>query len=47
VTVDCGFPLVVMITRRSLEELGLGVGDRVVASFKASAVHVIPRPAGG
>jgi molybdopterin-binding protein len=42
-----GFPLVVMITRRSLEELGLGVGDRVMASFKASAVHVIPRLAGG
>jgi tungstate transport system ATP-binding protein len=46
VTVDCGFPLVAMVTRRSLEELGLGVGDRVVASFKASAVHLIPRPAG-
>ena len=43
VTVDCGFPLVAVITRQSLEELGLGVGVRVVASFKASAVHLIPR----
>jgi molybdopterin-binding protein len=43
VTVDCGFPLVAVITNRSLEELGLAVGQDVVASFKASAVHVIPR----
>jgi molybdopterin-binding protein len=46
VTVDCGFPLVAVVTRQSLEELGLGVGARVVASFKASAVHLIPRPGG-
>ena len=44
VTVDCGFPLVAVVTRRSLEELGLVVGTQVVASFKASAVHLIPRP---
>jgi tungstate transport system ATP-binding protein len=47
VTVDCGFPLVVVITRQSLEELGLEVGTRVVASFKASAVHLIPRSGSG
>jgi tungstate transport system ATP-binding protein len=47
VTVDCGFPLVAVVTRQSVEELGLVVGTRVVASFKASAVHLIPRPTGG
>jgi tungstate transport system ATP-binding protein len=46
-TVDCGFPLVVMITKRSLEDLGLEVGSEVVASFKATAVHLIPRPGQG
>ena len=46
VTVDCGFPLLAAITRQSLEELGLGVGVRVVASFKATAIHLIPRSGG-
>ncbi len=43
VEVDCGFPLVAKITRRSLEDLGLVVGSPVGASFKATAVHLIPR----
>ena len=43
VVVDCGFPLVALITKQSLEDLGLRVGDEAVASFKASAVHLIPR----
>ncbi|MDO8491553.1 MAG: ABC transporter ATP-binding protein [Dehalococcoidia bacterium] len=43
VTLDCGFPLVALITRRSWEELGLEVGREVTASFKASSVHLIPR----
>jgi molybdopterin-binding protein len=43
VTVDCGFPLVSVITRQSQEELGLEVGAPVVATFKASAVHLISR----
>jgi len=43
VAVDCGFPLVALITKQSLEDLQLRVGDEVVASFKASAVHLIPR----
>jgi molybdopterin-binding protein len=43
VVLDCGFTLVALITKRSLEEMSLGVGDEVVASFKATAVHVIPR----
>ncbi len=43
VEADCGFPLVASITRRSLEELGIAVGTPVTASFKATAVHLIPR----
>lgn len=37
---DCGFPLVSLVTKKSTEELGLEVGKTVVASFKATAVHV-------
>jgi len=43
VVMDCGFPLVALITRASTEELQLAVGQSVVAAFKASAVHLIPR----
>jgi tungstate transport system ATP-binding protein len=43
VTLDCGFPLVVLVTRSSMEEMPLKIGQWVQASFKASAVHVIPR----
>lgn len=43
VTVDCGFPLVALITKRSWEELGLELGQRVIASFKASSLHPVPR----
>jgi len=46
VEIDCGFPLVSLITRRSAEELGLGEGSQVYASFKATGVHII-RQAGG
>ena len=43
VVVDCGFLLVALITRASKEEMGLFEGQRVIASFKASAVHLIER----
>lgn len=43
VKVDCGFPLVALVTRNSLQELGFNVGNKIEASFKASAVHMIPR----
>ena len=45
VEMDAGFPLVALITKQSLEELSLEAGSRVVASFKATAVHLIPRHA--
>jgi tungstate transport system ATP-binding protein len=43
VTLNCGFNLAAVITRRSWEELGLEIGQEVVAAFKASSVHLIPR----
>jgi tungstate transport system ATP-binding protein len=43
VTVDCGFPLVSFITRRSAEELALTEGQLIQASFKATAIHLIRR----
>jgi tungstate transport system ATP-binding protein len=43
VLVDCGFPLVALVTRASARELDLREGKPVTAAFKASAVHVITR----
>jgi len=43
VEVDCGFRVVAYITRLSTDELGLEPGVPVVASFKASAAHLIER----
>jgi molybdopterin-binding protein len=41
VSLDCGFPLLALITGMSAEELKLEVGKTVYASFKATAIHVI------
>ena len=43
VSVDCGFPLVSLVTSQSVENLALSQGTAVLASFKASAIHVIRR----
>ena len=43
VEVDCGVVLTARVTRRSLDELGIAEGAEVVASFKATAVHLIPK----
>ncbi len=43
VIVDCGFPLVSLVTRASARQMGLVEGQSVTATFKASAVHLIPR----
>jgi tungstate transport system ATP-binding protein len=42
-TLDCGFPLVAYITITSCEDLGIIQGVTVLASFKATSVHVIHR----
>jgi len=43
VEIDCGFPLVALITRRSAGELDLNKGTEVYVSFKATAAHIIKR----
>ncbi|MDP2719238.1 MAG: ABC transporter ATP-binding protein [Dehalococcoidia bacterium] len=43
VELDCGFPMIALITRRSAEELNLQKGQNVYASFKATQVHIIKR----
>jgi tungstate transport system ATP-binding protein len=42
VVVDCGFPMRVLITRSSAQEMELEPGKKVVLTFKASVVHLIP-----
>jgi tungstate transport system ATP-binding protein len=41
VTIDCGFPLVALVTQRSAEELGFAPGRPVLAHFKATAPHLL------
>jgi tungstate transport system ATP-binding protein len=43
VEIDCGFPLLGVVTKRSAEELDLNVGKTIHASFKATAIHTIKR----
>jgi molybdopterin-binding protein len=43
VEVNAGLVLVALITKQSLEDLALAPGSEVVATFKASAVHLIRR----
>lgn len=42
ILLDAGFPLTALLTRESCRDLHLAPGTRVYATFKASAVHVIP-----
>jgi len=41
VTVDCGFPLVALMTRRTIEDMRLEDGASVTAHFKSTAPHVL------
>lgn len=41
VTIDCGFPIMSLVTIRSAEDLQLSEGREVWASFKATAIHVL------
>ncbi len=41
VVVECGIPLVALVTHRSVDELGLREGAPVIATFKATAPHLI------
>jgi molybdate transport system ATP-binding protein len=39
---DCGFPLVALVTRQSAEELRLAPGASIAALVKAPAVRLVP-----
>jgi len=43
VEIDCGFPMVALVTIRSAGEMGLKKGTQVYATFKAVSIHVIRR----
>ena len=43
VTIDCGFPLVAVVTHQACEELALREGEPVMAAIKAAAIHLIAR----
>ncbi len=43
VEIDCGFPLVALVTRPSFRELGIEPGRPLRATFKATAAHLIRR----
>ena len=38
VTLDAGFPLAALVTRRTVEELGIELGGQLVALMKATAI---------
>jgi molybdopterin-binding protein len=42
IILDVGFPLMALLTRESCRDLHLEPGCRMYATFKASALHVIP-----
>jgi molybdopterin-binding protein len=41
IEIDCGFPLLAVITAQSAAELALQAGDAVCAVVKATSVHVL------
>lgn len=43
IELDCGYPMVGLLTKQSREDLGLAEGGSVAVSFKASAAHVFRR----
>jgi molybdate transport system ATP-binding protein len=43
ISLDCGFPIDALITRRSRGELNVRAGDRVTAAIKATSIHLVPR----
>jgi molybdate transport system ATP-binding protein len=47
VGLNCGFPLTALVTRPACIDLGLQVGDKLMALLKVPAVHLIPRTSSG
>ncbi len=42
ITLDCGFPLKALLTKASVEELGIGRGQSAWAGIKASSLRALP-----
>ena len=42
VDVDCGFPLIALLTKQGCDHLALREGDRILALVKAPHIHLIP-----
>jgi tungstate transport system ATP-binding protein len=43
VEIDCGFPLVALVTKKSAEEMGLKRGTQVYGNVKAVSIHILGR----
>ncbi len=43
IEVECGFPLLGVITTEAAQDLNISIGKDIFASFKATAIHVIKR----
>lgn len=43
VELDCGFPLIAVVTKQACEEMGLKPGETVTALIKAPHIHLLPR----
>jgi tungstate transport system ATP-binding protein len=43
VEIDCGFPLIAMVTKRSAEEMDLKRGTQVYGTVKSVSIHVLAR----
>ena len=43
VELDCGFPLVALLTKQACEELALAPGQGIIALVKAPSIHLIAR----
>ncbi len=43
IEIDCGFPLIALVTKKSAEEMGLKKGIQVYANVKSVSIHVLGR----
>jgi len=43
ISLDCGFPLMALLTRQACEEMALKENDTVLALIKVPQIHLIPR----
>jgi tungstate transport system ATP-binding protein len=43
IEVECGFPLIGVVTEQAAQELSIAIGKEIYAMVKATAIYVIPR----